>query len=190
MSISFRAGLASRRDPGAVALSMRTVARGLRAGNPIGLADLVERLKPITLAFPLKNGTQTGHCEATLSNDGRVRFQGRVHDSGVAAASYSVIVSFPSLSTATNYPPSVAELVGSLGIIVLAHRGHVGGTLSFDTRDSTWDKATTHARIADHWSAVKIAAQSARMDFGTYAGALEVTDAMLNGATGFWVFSL
>lgn len=190
MSTSFRVGLASRRETSDVALSMRSIARRLRAVHPIGLADLVENLKPITLTFPLKNGTRTGHCEVTLSNDGRVRFHGRVHDSGIAAASYSVIVSFPALSATTSYPPPVAELVGSAGIIVLAHRGHVGGTLSFDTRDSTWDKATTQARIADHWSAVKIAAQSARMDFGTYASTLEVTDAILNGATGFWVFSL
>lgn len=169
---------------------MRTIARGLRAGYPIGLADLVEHLKPITLTFPLNNGTLTGQCDVTLSNDGYVRFRGRVHESGAAAASYSVIVSFPSLSTTTSYPPRVAEMVGSLGIIVLAHRGHAGGTLSFDTRGSTWDKATTHARIADHWSAVRIAAQSARMDFGTHTGALDVVDGILNGATGFWVFSL
>lgn len=190
MSVGFRTGLASRRNPGAAALSMRAIARGLRIGHPIGLADLVEYLEPITLRFPLKNGTRTGHCEVILSNDGRVRFQGRVHESGAATASYSVIVSFPSLSTATNDSPRVTELVGTLGILVLAHRGHVGGTLSFDTHDSTWDKATTHARLAYHWPAVRIAAQSARMDFGTHTGALEIADGVLNGATGFWVFSL
>jgi hypothetical protein len=74
--------------------------------------------------------------------------------------------------------------------VIIAHKGHVGGTFSFDTRDSTWDKTANDARLKDNWAVVKGAATSARTDFGIDTRALEVIDAVVTGASGIFVFSL
>jgi hypothetical protein len=168
--------------------SLRRAASALRLGAPISFRDLV--LEPVKLAFPLNAVTCSGSCEVTLSRDGTVHFTGRVHDSGALAASYVVIVSFPTLTDHTSFPPEVLDKVGALGPVVMEHKGHVGGTLSFDTRDSTWDKTATKRRIADFWIGVKAAAGSAKMQFGVGTGAVEMIDAVLSGATGLFVFSL
>jgi hypothetical protein len=190
MSISMRTSLASRILQGTGIVSIRTVANGLHAVFPITFRDIVGLLEPIKLTFQLNAGTCSGSCEITMSSDGLVHYTGRVHDSGALAASYAAITSFPTLTEHTIFPAAVAALVAALGPVVMAHKGHVGGTFSFDSRDSTWDKTATDVRIADNWVAVREAATSARTDFGTNTGALELIDGFVSGATGIFVFGL
>lgn len=122
-----------------------------------------------------------------MTNDGVVHYTGKVHDSGALAASYVAITSFPTLTDSTTYPPAIAGLVWP---VVVGNKGHVGGTFSFDSRDDTWNKTGTDPRIAENWAGVKAAAASARTDFGTDTGAIDLLDGLVNAATGTFVFSL
>src|SRR3972149_11346146 len=190
MSLSVRTSLAARVPPGTGIVSIQTIAQGLLAAFPITFRDIVGLLEPIKLTFQLDAGTCSGSCELIMSSDGLVHYTGRVHNSGALAASYAAITSFPTLTEHTTFPAAVAALVAALGPVVIAHKGHVGGTFSFDTRDSPWDKTATDARIADNWVAVREAVMSARTDFGTNTGALELIDGFVSGATGIFVFGL
>lgn len=190
MTIGLRASLESRIPQRGGIVSVRTVADGLHLSFPVFCRDLVNLLEPIQLTFKLNAGTCSGSCELTISSDGVVHYTGRVHDSGALAASYVAITSFPTLTDHTASPAVAAALPAVLRPVVVAHRGHVGGTFSFDSRDSTWDKTATDSRIADNWVAVKAAATSARTDFGTSTGALELVDGFVSGATGLFVFGL
>jgi len=188
MGISARAGLASRVPPGSVT-SFRSIVDGLHLSVPVALGDVVTVLEPVTLDFPLNAGTCSGSCRVELSNDGQVHYTGHVHDSGALSASFVAIVNFPTLTAQTNYSPADSALVGALGPVVIPHRGHVGGTLSFDSRDEDWDKSVRHTHLAEHWAGVKLAVPSARADFGTDSGALEMLDGLAN-LGGTFVFSL
>ena len=190
MTLSFRTDLASRQTPGATVISLREIARGLRVDFPVAFFEIVELLKPVTLQFVLKSGELSGYCEATLWNDGRVHFSGRVHTDGVSPQSYGVLISFPSLIDGTTYSTAVLEMLAALRVVLIAHQGHVGGTLSFDTRSSTWNQTAKHDRISKNWLAVRKTVGTARKEFSTSVGLVDVADGILNGATGFWVFSL
>jgi hypothetical protein len=190
MNISVRTSLAARVPPGTGIVSIRTVANGLHPAFPITFRDIVGLLEPIKLTFQLNAGTCSGWCEITMSSDGLIHYTGKVHDSGALAASYVAITSFPTLIELTTFPAAVAALVAALGPVVISHKGHVGGTFSFDSRDSSWDETATDARIADNWVAVREAAMSARTDFGTNTGALELIDGFVSGATGIFIFGL
>ncbi len=190
MGINVRTSLATRIPPGMGIVSMRTIANGLHTAFPITLSDIVGLLEPIKLTFQLSGATCSGSCELIMSSDGLVHYTGRVHNSGALAASYAAITSFPTLTEHTIFPTAVAAMVAALGPVVVAHKGHVGGTFSFDSRDSTWDKTAIDAHIADNWVAVREAAMSARTDFGTNTGALELIDGFVSGATGIFVFGL
>ena len=185
-----RKSLASRVPKGTGIVSIRAVANRLHASFPITIHDIVGLLEPIKLTFQMNAGTCFGSCEITMSSEGVVHYTGRVHNSGALAASYVVITSFPTLTEHTNFPTAVAAQVAGLGPVVIPYKGHVGGTFSFDSRDSTWDKTATDVRIADNWAAVKAAVTSARTDFGTDTGALELIDGFFSGATGIFVFRL
>ena len=190
MSLSVRMGLASRALPGDAVVSVRTIADRIHLPFPTSVRDLVAVLEPIKLSFPLSAPGVTGSCEVTLTSDGLVHYSGHVHANGALAASYAAITSFPTLTDRTTYSDSVAALVGALGPVVIGHKGHVGGTLSFDTRDSDWDESTRDERLADNWAAVREAAASARTDFGTDNNAIDIVDGFVNLATGVFVFSL
>jgi hypothetical protein len=174
LSITVRTGLASRVQEGARFVSVRTVAQGLQLGFPLGFNDLVTILEPIELAYRLNSGTCSGSCEITMTNDGHVHYTGGVHDSGALAASYVAITS--------------CDVRGRL--LVIAHKGHVGGTLSLDTRDSNWDLATDYAFIADNWAAVKASSGAATTQFGTDTGSFEIIDGLFTGGGSLFVFSL
>ena len=90
-------------------------------------------LHPITLSPRVNAGTCTGSCEIVLQPDGRVQFSGHVHNSGALAARYMIITSFT---------------VPGVGPVIIAHRGHAGGTLSVDIRDSDWDLSDRSVAIA------------------------------------------
>jgi hypothetical protein len=188
MSINARSGLASRIQPGR-SISFRSIADALHLRVPVTLLEVVTVLEPITLSFRLNSGTCSGSCRVELSNDGTVHFTGHVHDSGALSASYTAIVSFPTLTAHTNFSPEVSALVAGLGPVVIPNRGHVGGTLSLESRDDSWDKSTRHTHLAEHWAGVKAAVASARADFGTNTGAFELVDGLANLAGGTWVFS-
>jgi hypothetical protein len=190
MTVSFRTDLASRQPPGAAVMSLRAIARGLRVEFPIGFSEIAELLKPVTLQFALKSGELSGYCEATLWNDGGIHFSGRVHTDGESPQSFGVLISFPSLIDGVTYSKPVLDMLGPLGIVLIARQGHVGGTFSFDTRTSTWNETAKHARLSDNWLAVKSTVGTARKEFSTSIGLVDVADAILNGATGFWVFGL
>jgi hypothetical protein len=190
LNISVRAGLAFRFSQETAIISIRTIADELHLRFPITVRDMVGLLEPIKLTFQLNSGTCSGSCEITMTSDGLVHYTGRVHDSGALAASYAAVTSFPTLTEHTTFPAAVAALVAALAPVVIAHKGHVGGTFSFDSRDSTWDKTATDARIAANWVAVKVAVTSARTDFDTGTGALELIDGVVAGASGIFVFSL
>lgn len=189
MSISVLTSLVSRIPQRTGIVSIRTVANGLQLVFPITVRNIVGLLEPIKLTFQLNSGTCSGSGEITMTSDGLVHYTGRVHDSGALAASYAAITSFPTLTEHTIFSAAVAALVAALGPVVIAHKGHVGGTFSFDSRDSTWDKTATDVRIAANWVAVKVAVTSARTDFGTGTGALELIDGVVAGASGIFVFS-
>ena len=173
-----RTELASRVPQGGGSFSVRKLADSLRLDFPIALREMVVILEPINLVFPLNSGTCAGSCEVNMSSDGSVRYRGNVHDSGGLAATYTAIASLPVL-----LPPQLRE-------VVIAHRGHVGGTFSFDSRDDSWDMAGNESTIAENWALVKAAAASASVEFGTDAAGLEFADALVNAATALWVFSL
>ena len=174
---------------------MRMVANGLHLSVPISFLSIVDLLhQPIKLPLQLNDGTCSGSGEITINIDGLVHYTGRVHNSGALAVSYTAITSFPSLGREkpediTN-PPSALVPVASIFPVVIPHRGHCGGTLSLDTRDSTWDKTATDPRIADNWLEVKVAVASANTDFDTTMSALDFIDALFSGATGIFIFSL
>ena len=194
MIISMRQTLATP-IPQRTGISIRMVAAGLHLNVPISFLHLVDLLnEPISLTFQLNDGTCSGSGEVTMNIDGLVHYTGRVHNSGALPVSYTAITSFPSLGDEkpedlTN--PQVA-LVPTADIfpVVFAHEGHVGGTFSFDTRDSTWDKTATDARIAKNWLEIKVAVASTRTDFKTGIGVVDFIDALFSGATGTFIFGL
>jgi hypothetical protein len=190
MSISVRAGLALRFSQETAFSSIRTVADGLHLRFPIAVRDMVGILEPIKLTSQLNSRTCSGSCEIIISNDGLVHYTGSVHNSGGLAATYAVMTSFPTITDHTSFPPDISNLVGILGPVVITHQGHVGGTLSFDVRDSTWDKTATVARIAANWIAVKVAVTSARTVFDTDTSATELIDGVVAGASGIFVLNL
>ena len=190
MGISVRTSIVSRPPQQTGPFSIRTLADRLHLGVPITVRDIVELLEPIKLSFPLNSGTCSGACQVTITSDGIVHFTGRVHDSGALAAAYIAIVSFPTLTDDTTYPPDIVDMVGAVSPVVIAHRGHVGGTFSFDTRDSDWDLTGGDARIADNWRGAKAAATSAIVVFGTNNAVLDLVDGFFSAATGIFVFGL
>jgi hypothetical protein len=113
-----------------------------------------------------------------------------VHNSGALPASYVTITSFPTLSEDTTVAPPIATVAGFLRPVVIAHAGHVGGTLSLDTRDSDWDKTTISQNIAENWAGVKATVKSVRTGFGTNTSAIDFVDAFVSGATGIFIFGL
>jgi hypothetical protein len=178
MSISVRTALASKVAKGARDFSIRKITDGLLLRPPITVRDILGVLEPIKLSFQLSAGICSCSSEITMISDGVVHYSGKVHDSGPLAASYVAITSIR-----VSLPPEFQS-------VVIAHKGHVGGTLSFDSRDDAWDLTAIDARIADNWVMVKAAAPSARTEFGINTGAIELIDAFVTGATGVWVFSL
>jgi len=180
MIMSLRASLNSRVPQSAAIISIGTVAAGLHLSFPISCRDLVAVLEPIQLAFELNAGTCSGSCAITMGNDGLVHYTGAIHDSGLLGAKYVAITSIPVIPFTD----------GFVGPIIIAHLDHVGGTLSLSTRNSTWDETATDARIADNWAAVKRAAPSAKTQFGTDTGAIDLIDALATTASGVFVFKL
>jgi hypothetical protein len=179
-------------------ISIRMVANGLHLSFPVSFLHIVELLhEPIKLPFQLNDGTCSGSGEITMNVDGLVHYTGRVHNSGALAVSYTAITSFPSLGkeklqdiTDITDHPSVLVPVADIFPVVIAHEGHVGGTFSLDTRDSTWDKTATDPRIANNWLEVKVAVASPRTDFDTSMSPIDFIDGLFSGATGIFVFSL
>ena len=176
-------------------VSLRMVANGLRMSVPISFRDIVDLLhEPIKLPFQLNDGTCSGSGEITINIDGLVLYTRRVHNSGGLAVSYVAITSFPSLGEEkpediTNSPTALVP-VADIFPVVIPHKGHVGGTLSVDSRDSTWDKTATDTRIANNWLEVKVAVASTRTDFDTSMNPIDFIDAVFSGATGIFVFGL
>jgi hypothetical protein len=175
VTIDVRTAFASRVAQGEGRISIRTIADGLRLNFPIAVRDMVGLLEPIRISFQLNSGTCSGSGEINISNDGLCHYTGTVHDSGALAVKYTTITYLHAV-----LPPRYQELV-------FRHIGHVGGTLSFDTRHDTWDESSVWAPITDNWALVKAAAAPTTA-FGTDAGATELLDAFANAATGFWVF--
>lgn len=174
---------------------IRMVAAGLHMSVPISFLHIVDLLhEPISLSFQLNDGACSGSGEITMNIDGLVHYTGRVHNSGALAVSYTAITSFPSLGDEKpeDMTNSQAALVPMADIfpVLFAHEGHAGGTLSIDSRDSTWDKTTTDARIAKNWLEVKVAVASTRTDFKTGIGLIDFIDAIFSGATGTFIFGL
>lgn len=190
MGISVRTSIASRPPLQTGNFRMRRLSDALHLQVPISIRDVAEVLEPIKLSFPLNSGTFSGACEVTITSDGVVLFSGKVHDSGALGASFIAIVSFPTLTDDTFYTPEIGHLVAQISPVVIAHRGHAGGTFSFDTRDTTWNLTGGDARIADNWLGAKAAATSAIVVFGTNNSVLDLADAFINAATGTFVFGL
>jgi hypothetical protein len=158
-------------------ISVRTVIGGLHLPFPIFFSDLIRLLEPIHLLFELHAGTCSGSCDITMRSDGFVHYSGTVHDSGGLAAAYVAITSLD-ISAATGRP------------LLFPHKGHVGGTFSLDTRDSSWDQTITDAVIADNWVAITVAASTAKTEFGTGTGAIELLDGIVSAGSGIFVFGL
>jgi hypothetical protein len=173
--MSLRTGLASRAPIGSGIVSLRMVVSGLHLSFPSSFRDIIDVLQPIHASFKLDAGTCSGSCDIVITNDGVVRFTGKVHDSGALAAIYTVIVSLP---------------VASLGPVIIAHRGHVGGALSFDSRTETWDKTDRSSEISSSWAAVKAATPNAKALFGTGTSVTELIEGLIAGATGIFVFKM
>lgn len=190
MGISLRTNIASQPPLKTGSFSMRTLANALHLPVPFSIRDVAEVLEPIKLSFPLNSGTCSGSCEVTITSDGVVLYSGRVHDSGGLGVSFIAIVSFPTLTNDTFYSPEIGQLVANVSPIVIAHKGHAGGTFSFDTRDTTWDLTGGDTRIAGNWLGAKAAATSAMVRFGTDNSILDLVDAFINAATGTFVFGL
>jgi hypothetical protein len=174
MANSVRNGLASRMQKAAKFVSIRAIAQALHLGFPLSVRDLVAIVEPIKLSFRLDSGTCSGFSEITMTNDGRVHYTGNVHDSGALAARYIAITSF--------------DVSGQA--LVIQHQGHVGGTFSLDTRDSSWDLTSINSFVAENWAAVKASSASARTQFGTGTGAFEIIDGLVTGGGSLFVFSL
>ncbi|MER8995034.1 MULTISPECIES: hypothetical protein [unclassified Mesorhizobium] len=153
---------------------MRSVSESLGLGIPVALRAIADVLEPVTLSFTLDAGTCSGECRLRLASDGSVQYAGRVHDSGALSASYAAIVSI--------------SLVGSAdGPFLFPRRGHVGGTFSFESRDDDWDMNVRHTLVEKNWTALKAGLPSARVDFGTGTGAIELITGLASAATGGFV---
>ncbi len=177
MIISLRAGLPFQSSQETAIISIRSIVDGLHLRLPIAIRDMLDFLEPIKLVFELNAGTCSGSCEIVMMSNGLVNYTGKVHNSGALATSYVAITSLD-ISVATG------------GAIIIAHKGHVGGTFSFDTRNSTWDETVNDALIKENWIVTKKAATLAKTQFGTDTGALELIDGVVAGASGKFVFNL
>ena len=160
-------------------ISVNSVLRRIGAARPVGLIEVVRGLEPVTLHFRLDDATCSGFCDITLSRDGRVRYRGHVHNSGLLDARYIAITSIP-----------VAPAP-----VLIAHQSSAGGTVGLDPRDDDWDLKGTSRLAADNWWSVRTAALRARTDFGASTGAFEVVSslfgtALLGVAAGELVFSI
>lgn len=154
---------------------MRAWAQPFALGFPLSLRELTGALLPVNLSFALASGPCSGSCQITLRREGFVHYTGHVHNSGALAMAYIARTSFAA---------------GNLGAVVIEHRGHVGGTASFDTRASDWDETTLDDRISRNWGAVLEGARTPRNEFATATSALDLVDALVNIGTGTFVFGL
>jgi hypothetical protein len=173
-AVGLRAALAGVAPPGPGPLSVGAVLDRLRFGRPASLRGLVAGIEPVTLSFPLDDGTCAGTCQLVASPDGRVVFTGHVHNSGGLDARYGVIASVPM----------------NAGPVLLPHQGTVGGTFGLDPRDEDWRADGVSRFIADDWAGFRAGTARARADFGTHTGAFEVFTSFVGAGTGEWVFTL
>jgi hypothetical protein len=142
--------------------------------RPITLREVIHGLEPVTLQFSLNDATCEGSCTIVVSLDGKVSYNGHVHNSGALDARYIAITSIP-------VTPSP---------VLIGHQGTAGGTFGLDSRNDDWnEKGTSHLAASDWWS-FRTAAAHATTQFGASTGLFEVVSSLFGAGTGEFIFSL
>jgi hypothetical protein len=176
--MSTRKQLTPRIASSSLPVSVEAILRDLNLERPILLSELFAFLAPIHLTFMLSAGACSGSCELLMGSDGGVQFAGHVHNSGAVPVGYTVITSL-----ARSGPDGGP-------VILVEHKGQVGGTFSFGSRDDDWAQSVVDPKTAANWSLIRAAESTGTTVFGTSLGGFDAIDALVASATGAWILHL